>query len=112
MVTKEGPPGERGMREAGMQAQRLLDCGERGIHLLFDTPLIAEAFGQDVKSLRRIVDEHLEEIQSAVQHVLDLPSPDTAREFISCLPRTLQHVLVLLYFELLDDRLRKRETRH
>ncbi len=110
--TEEGPPGGCGVREAGMQAQRLLDCGERGIHLLFDTRLIAEAFEQDAKCLRRIVDEHLEEIQSAVQHVLELPSPDAAREFISCLPRTLQHVLVLLYFELLDDRLRKRDTRH
>jgi len=111
-VAEEGAPRECGAREAGMQAQRLLDCGERGIHLLFDTPLIAEAFGQDAGSLRRIVEEHLEEIQSAVHYVLELPSPDVAREFISCLPRTLQHVLVLLYFELLDDRLRKRETRH
>ena len=91
-----------------MQAQRLLDCGERGIHLLFDTALIAEAFEQDAKGLRRIVDEHLEEIHSAVQHVLELPSPDIAREFISCLPRTLQHVLVLLYFEVLERRLRSR----
>jgi len=110
--TEEGPPRGGGVGEAGMETQRLLDCGERGIHLLFDTPLIAEAFEQDAKTLRRIVDEHLEEIQSAVQHVLELPTPDVAREFISCLPRTLQHVLVLLYFELLDDRLRKRETRH
>jgi len=112
VVTEEGPPRGGGVGEAEMHAQRLLDCGERGFHLLFDTPLIAEAFEQDAKTLRRIVDEHLEEIQSAVQHVLELPTPDVAREFISCLPRTLQHVLVLLYFELLDDRLRKRETRH
>lgn len=112
VTTEEDPPGGCGLWETGMQTQRLLDCGERGIHLLFDTPLIAEAFEQDAKSLRRIVDEHLMEIQSAVHHVLDLPSPEIAREFIARLPRSLQHVLVLLYFELLDDRLRKRETRH
>ena len=111
-VTQEGPPGGCGAREMGMQTQRLLDCGERGIHLLFDTPLIAEAFGQDARSLRRNVDEQLAENQTADQHVLELPSPEIAREFIACLPRNLQHVLVLLYFELLDDRLRKRETRH
>ena len=95
-----------------MNTERLLDFGERGIHLLFDTSTIAEAFCQDAKHLRQVVDKHLDEIQVAVQHVLELGSAVAGREFIASLERELQHVLVLLYFELLDDRLRRRETRH
>jgi hypothetical protein len=95
-----------------MNTERLLDFGERGIHLLFETSTIAEAFCQDTKHLRQGVDDHLDEIQVAVQHVLELGSAAAGREFIASLERELQHVLVLLYFELLDDRLRRRETRH
>jgi hypothetical protein len=95
-----------------MNTERLLDFSERGIHLLFETSTITEAFCQDAKQLRRVVDAHLDEIQVAVKHVLELGSAVAGREFIASLERELQHVLVLLYFELLDDRLRRRETRH
>jgi hypothetical protein len=39
-------------------------------------------------------------------------SPEAGRSFVGGLPLEIRHVLVLLYFELLDDRLRDRQTRH
>lgn len=95
-----------------MDAEKLLDLGERGVHLLFDTPTIREAVGQDAKHLRGVIEENLDEIQDAVVRVLELRSAQDGRAFIAGLPRDLQHVLVLLWLEMLDDRLRRRELRH
>ena len=95
-----------------MTPLQLLEVGERGIHLLFDTPMIEQAFGQDGKTLRRIVETRLEEVHRAVQQLLELGSPDDGRSFVAALPSEVRHVLVLLYFELLDDRLRPRQQRH
>jgi len=95
-----------------MNTERLLDCGERGLHLLFDPEMIHDAFAQDAGALRAVVDGRLEEIHAAVRRLLALPSATQAREFVAALPSDVRHVLVLLYFELLDDRLRRREVRH
>jgi hypothetical protein len=90
-----------------MDTQRLLDTGARGVHLLFDTETIAAAFEQRAEDLRAIVDRDIDEIQTAVQHLLDLPDAGAGRDFIARLPRSLQYVIVLLYFELLDGSLRR-----
>ena len=95
-----------------MTPLQFLEVGERGIHLLFETPMIEEAFGQDGPTLRRIVGTRLGEVHKAVQKLLEMGSPEACRSFVGVLPLEIRHVLVLLYFELLDDRLRDRQTRH
>jgi len=95
-----------------MDTGRVIEVGMRGIHLLFEDGLIAEAFEQDGRALRRTVKRRLREIEEVVTHLLELPSVAAGRAFIAGLPRELQHVLVLLYFELLHDRLRRRPTLH
>ena len=42
-----------------MDTQRLLACGARGTHLLFDRQVIAEAFEQPAEDLRAVVDREL-----------------------------------------------------
>ena len=66
------------------------------------------AFEQEAQRLRAVVDREIDSIQRVVQHLLQLPDASEGRDFIAALPRELQYVLVLLYFELLDGRLRKR----
>ncbi len=95
-----------------MTPLQLLEMGERGIHLLFETPMIEDAFGQDGPTLQRIVETRLAEVHCAVKKLLELGSPEAARSFVAALPLEVRHVLVLLYFELLDDRLREHQTRH
>lgn len=90
-----------------MDTQRLLESGARGVHLLFDTGTIAAAFEQTAEGLRAVVDREIDTIQSAVQHLLQLPDAQKGRDYIAGLPRELQYVIVLLYFELLDGRLRR-----
>jgi hypothetical protein len=95
-----------------MTPLQFLEVGERGIHLLFETPMIEAAFHQDGPTLRRIVEARLEEVHRAVEGLLELGSPEAGRDFVAGLAPEVRHVLVLLYFELLDDRLRDRQTRH
>jgi len=91
-----------------MDTQRLLESGARGLHLLFDTQTIAQAFEQRAEDLRDVVDRDLDTIQSAVEQLLELPDAQAGRRFIAGLPRAVQYVIVLLYFELLDGSLRSR----
>jgi hypothetical protein len=96
-----------------VDTQRLLACGARGTHLLFDRQVIAEAFEQPAEDLRAVVDRELDGIQAAVRELLELPDAGAGRAFIEALPRPVQHVIVLLYFELLDGALRRdRVTLH
>jgi hypothetical protein len=95
-----------------LNTERLLATGARGVHLLFDREMIASAFRQDAATLRRVVDARLPEIQHAAVQLLELESADDGRAFVAELPTEVRHVIVLLYFELLDDRLRRSETRH
>jgi hypothetical protein len=95
-----------------MDAEGILQAGERGIHLLFDTDTIAEAFDQDGEMLQEVCRRRRLEIESVLVQLMALPTARDARTFIQSLPRQLQHVLVLLYFELLDGRLRRVHTIH
>ncbi len=90
-----------------MDTQGLLAASERGLHLLFDIRTVRAAFEQEAQCLRSVVDREIDSIQRVVQHLLQLPDAREGRDFIAGLPRELQYVLVLLYFELLDGRLRK-----
>ena len=91
-----------------MDAEGILVAGEHGIHLLFDTSTIGAAFAEDPKALREIVAARRLELRAVLEAILAAPAADQARAFIAELPSELRHVLVMLYFELLDRRLRRR----
>ena len=95
-----------------MDPEQVLSVGERGIHVLFENPTITAAFGQDADNLRRAVSARPARIQRMVKEILALPDAGAARDYISALPRAYQYVLVLLYFELLDGRMRRKLTLH
>jgi hypothetical protein len=89
-----------------MDTNRLLYAGERGTHLLFDRSEIEEAFSDGAEDLQGIVGARMEEIHAAVESVVSIPDLPAARRFVSSLPSEVRQVLVLLYFELLDSRVR------
>ena len=91
-----------------MDAEGILVAGEHGIHLLFDTSTIGAAFAEDPQVLRAIVASRRLELRAVLEAILAAPAADQARAFIAELPSELRHVLVMLYFELLDRRLRRR----
>ena len=95
-----------------MNTDMLMETGERGIHLLFETETIAEAYRQDADCLRDALADRLEEIHFVVRHLVKLRDANMAREYIAGLAPALRHILVLLYFELLDSRLRQRPILH
>jgi hypothetical protein len=95
-----------------VDTQLLLETGAKGVHLLFDTGTIAEAFAQDARHLEAVVRGDAEGVERAIRGLLAQPTCAAGRAFVGSLPRELQYVLVLLYFELLDGRLRRRRTLH
>jgi hypothetical protein len=98
--------------EKAMDTERLLAAGERGSHLLFDTRTIAEAYSQDARQLEAVVRSDGPAVERAIHGLLAQPTCSAGRVFVESLPRALQYVLVLLYFELLDGRLRRRRILH
>lgn len=95
-----------------MDTDRLLEIGERGIHLLFDADTIHTAFEQDAEQLRVELAGRVAEVHFAIEYVVRMPSLEEARRFISDLTPAVRHVLVLLYFELLDGRVRSHAPLH
>ncbi len=90
-----------------MNSEWIFSTGTRGIHVLFDTSTIAEAFSQDIDHLLGIVEERLDEVHEMVQDLLEQPTAHRGRKFIEDLPTEMRHVMVLLYFEVIEGRLRK-----
>lgn len=95
-----------------MKARGIFFSGERGYHLLFDPETIAETFSQETEVLQEVVSARTEEIETVLVELLSLPNLHEGRSFVQALPRELQHVLVLLYFEILEGRLRRHQTLH
>jgi hypothetical protein len=95
-----------------VDTQLLIETGTKGVHLLFDTATIAEAFAQDARQLEAVVRADAEGVERAIRGLMAQPTCSAGRAFVESLPRELQYVLVLLYFELLDGRLRRLRVLH
>lgn len=103
-----GVDGERGSKEARMDAEHIFRVGEHGIHLLFDATMIGAAFEEDPARLHAWVATNRASLEMALAEILAVDRAEQARAFIAELPRELRHVLVLLYFEILDRRMQRR----
>jgi len=82
--------------------------GERGFHLLFDAATISAAFDEDPGAVRAAVVAHRRELEGVLGEILGIDDALAARTLIATLPSELRHVLVHLYFEILESRLRRR----
>jgi len=91
-----------------MMGERIFLLGERGLHLLFDTATISAAFGEDPGMLREAVVAHRDELEAVLGEIAGSDDAATAKILIAALPPELRHVLVHLYFEILESRLRRR----
>jgi hypothetical protein len=91
-----------------LDAERILQAGEQGIHLLFEPAAIGAAFAEDPARLRDVALRRRAELHGVLGELLALACAAQARRFIAALPPELRHVLVVLYFELLERRLLRR----
>jgi hypothetical protein len=94
-----------------MHGDGIFLLGERGLHLLFEPDTIEAALDQDPGALRDVVVAHRGELEAVLGEVLCLADAATARTLIEALPPELRHVLVHLYFEILEGRMRQRGAR-
>jgi len=91
-----------------MLGESIFVLGERGFHLLFDAATISAAFGEDPGALRAAVIAHRSELESVLGEILGVDDTGAARCLIAALPPELRHVLVHLYFEILEARVQRR----
>ncbi len=93
-----------------MMHESIFLLGERGLHLLFDAATISAAFGEDPGMLRAALVAHRNELEDVLGEIAGSGDAAAARALIAALPPGLRHVLVHLYFEILEGRLRRRGT--
>ena len=91
-----------------MMGESIFLLGERGLHLLFDGATISAALGEDPGMLRVAVVAHRDELEAVLGQIVGIDDAATAKTLIAALPPELRHVLVHLYFEILESRLRRR----
>jgi hypothetical protein len=87
--------------------------GTKGIHLLFDTETIREAFEEDPNNFEIELDGRRDEVRFAIETMSNLSSSlEKTREFIENLDPPIRHILVLVYFEMLDEHLLSQAVFH
>lgn len=96
----------------GVDTEKLLEIGARGIHLLFDTSAIEAAFERGADSLREELAGRGAEVQAAIDTLMHLQDVPHGRAFIDSLDESIRHVLVLIYFDLLDGHVRRAAPLH
>lgn len=100
-----------GAERAEQTLHFVFDRGLAGQHLLFDMSLIRETFDDGATEGDALPDglderniDWSDRVGRALRHIAALPSMDEQRQFVTALPRALQHRLCFHYFALLDDR--------
>ena len=91
-----------------MMGESIFLLGERGLHLLFDAATISAAFCEDAGMLREAVIAHRDELEAVLGEIVGIDDATAAKNLIAALPPELRHVLVHLYFEILEPRLQRR----
>jgi hypothetical protein len=95
-----------------MMGESIFLLGERGLHLLYDAATISAAFDEDPGVLREAVVAHRVELEAVLAEILGIDDASAAKSLIEALPAELRHVMVHLYFEILEVRLLRRGTVH
>jgi hypothetical protein len=95
-----------------MDTDRLFDAGERGTHLLFDRTAIQAAFRHDPAAFHDIVRRRISEIRATLRALLDSEGIEAAQKLVAGLDAEVRDVLVVLYFDVLESRLRQDALHH
>ena len=95
-----------------MDTTSLLELSARGVHLLFANDEIEAAFEQDASALRAELAGRSAEVSSAIDTLMQLDDLGRGRALIDSLDAHVRHILVLIYFDLLDTHVRSEATRH
>ena len=80
----------------------VLRLGAHGNHVLFDTDRIREAFAKKEEELADLGSEHVLQVREAIRGVISIPEFEGKKQYISSLPRDIQHVLIFLYFQMIE----------
>lgn len=89
----------------------ILDLGMRGSHLLFDNQIIREAFQKNNEELADLGSERVGELRSVLKEIFQIPDLEGKKEYIADLPEDLQHVLIFLYFQIVEKNLKLNQAR-
>jgi len=99
----------RSGRGGRLNTEFLIEEGLKGNHLLFSKERIIEAFSRSPGTLEHLLQSRRDAINEAVGTLLSQPNLEEGREYVLGLARDDQHILILLYFHLVDSLLRRRK---
>ena len=88
----------------------LIELGQRGNHVLFDTDVIKKAFARDLTDLSGIDQSKVAEVNRAIRDIVMVQGLEAKRDFIRELPSDVQDVIVHLYFQMIDRSLSSKEA--
>lgn len=89
----------------------IITQGLKGHHILFDNDQIRRAFEKKDKEFTRLSTDKIQEVRNALQEILTRPNMEDKKEFIAQLPEDTRHVLILLYFQILEKNLLSQKVR-
>lgn len=80
----------------------VIQLGVHGNHILFDNDRIRETFAKREEDLADLGSELVAQVRGALGQVLNIPDVDGKKNFIAGLPPQIQHVLIFLYFQMVE----------
>ncbi len=84
----------------------ILDMGMKGNHLLFNNQRIREAFQRNNEELADLGSEKVGELRRILKEIFQIPDLEGKKEYIEHLPEEIQHVLIFLYFQIVEQNIK------
>ena len=85
--------------------------GLRGNHILFDNETIRRAFEKGSGELTSLGVERVREVREALRDIFSTPGTEDKRDYIQQLPEEVKHILVFLYFQILEKNILSSKNR-
>lgn len=89
----------------------VISQGLKGNHILFDNEQIRRAFSKGDLELTSLGVERVHEVRGALHEIFELGNTEERRDYISRLPDEIQHILVFLYFQILEKNILAQKTK-
>jgi hypothetical protein len=89
----------------------ILDLGMKGKHLLFENQIIREAFQKNNEELADLGSERVGELRRVLREIFQIPDLEGKKDYISTLPEDTQHVLIFLYFQIVEKNVMMNQNR-
>jgi hypothetical protein len=85
--------------------------GLQGNHILFDNETIRRAFAKGNGELASLGVERVREVREALRDIFSIPGTEDKRDYIQHLPEEVKHILVFLYFQILEKNILSSKNR-